>query len=206
MGKLKITGNAKKEFKADAMEITITIATDGETSAHALNKGKKETEKLLQLLVDIGIDLSSVTMKRDSISGPGRYNDDKLYRFEKNICFMSDANLTTLEMLSSGIIKDELNATYTENFCLYNTENAKKEVLQDALLDSKKKAEAIAETLGQKITGIDCAKCDEYDDDDVELLKPKMCLQEGVGGSLATQLSPDMITIEKSIDVSWIVE
>lgn len=49
-------------------------------------------------------------------------------------------------------------------------------------------------------------KCDEYDDDDVELLKPKMCLQEGVGGSLATQLSPDMITIEKSIDVSWIVE
>ena len=86
MGKLKITGNAKKEFKADAMEITITIATDGETSAHALNKGKKETEKLLQLLVDIGIDLSSVTMKRDSISGPGRYNDDKLYRFEKNIC------------------------------------------------------------------------------------------------------------------------
>ena len=46
MGKLKITGNAKKEFKADAMEITITIATDGETSAHALNKGKRETEKL----------------------------------------------------------------------------------------------------------------------------------------------------------------
>ena len=87
MGKIKINGSAKKEFKADIMKVDISIATAGETAASAINKGKKETEKLLQLLVDLGFELSKVSMENDHVSNPSRYDDDKCYHFEKEISF-----------------------------------------------------------------------------------------------------------------------
>lgn len=88
MGKIKINGSAKREFKADVMRVEISISTAGETSASAINKGKKETEKVLQLLVDLGFELSKVSMEKDCVSNPSRYDDDKCYHFEKNIIYI----------------------------------------------------------------------------------------------------------------------
>ena len=205
MGKIKINGSAKKEFKADIMKVDISISTAGETAASAINKGKKETEKLLQLLVDLGFELSKVSMENDHVSNPSRYDDDKCYHFEKEISFTSSANLALLESISDGIIRNEINATYDETFCLSNIESAKKSVLQDALLDSKKKAEIIAETLGQKVVGIESAKCDEYREDTENEIE-YMCCEQEHAGSLACLLSPDTISVDKSIDVTWIIE
>ena len=104
-----------------------------------MHETKKETERVLQLLVDMGIDLPKVTMKKDKVSEPSRYNDEKFYEFEKDISLKTDANLGVLDILSSGIIDKEINATYTEYFSLSDVEAAQKEVLQEALLDAKKK-------------------------------------------------------------------
>ncbi len=205
MGKIKINGSAKKEFKADIMKVDISISTAGETAASAINKGKKETEKLLQLLIDLGFELSKVSLKNDHVSNHSRYNEDKCYHFEKEISFTSSANLALLESISDGIIRNEINATYNETFCLSNIETAEKLVLQDALLDSKKKAEIIAETLGQKVVEIESVKCDEYER--LEFGERERTLIEmPAGGSLATMLSPDTISVDKSIDVTWIIE
>ena len=196
------TNSAQKEFKADVMSVDISISTDGETSVSAITKGKRETEKLLRLLVDLGLELSKVSMKNDSVSKPSRYDDDKYYHFEKEISFTSSADLALLESISDGLIKNEINATYDETFYLSNIESAKKDVLQDALLDSKKKAEIIAETLGQKVVGIESAKCDEYEEEhfkeSVHFLREMLS-----GSSLATMISPDTISVDKSIDVTW---
>lgn len=73
------------------------------------------------------------------------------------------------------------------------------------MLDSKKKAEIIAETLGQKVVGIENAKCDEYrEDTENEILY--MCCEQERSVSLATMLSPDTISVDKSIDVTWNIE
>ena len=209
MGNLKLRGNAKREFTADLMEVTVSVSTDGETAAYAIKKGKKETEKILKLLVELGADLSRVIMTNENVSEPSRYSDDGFYTFQKSISFMTQADLDLLERLSCGIIEREIDATYRERFCLSNAENVSKQVLQEALLDSRKKAEVMAETLGQKITGVESVKCDEYNDDD-EDAEIRYCLcseqESEIGGSLATQLSPGTITVEKHVDVSWIVE
>jgi len=78
------------------------------------------------------------------------------------------ANLGLLEKLSLGITEAEIDATYRERFCLSNADDVRKQVLQEALADSCKKAEAVAETLGQKVVGIETAQCDEYRDDEDE--------------------------------------
>lgn len=84
-------------------------------------------------------------------------------------------------------------------------EDAKKAVLQEALLDAKKKAESIAETLNHRVVGIESAKCDEYEEEDVE--EKAHCLREmPTSAALATMLSPDTISVDKSIDVTWIIE
>lgn len=210
MGQLKIKGSAQKEFKADMMEVVISISIFGETSHHAINRGKQEAEQVLQLLVDMGINLSDVTMNEDSVSTPNRYNEYKFYQFEKEMSFISEANLSIIEALSEGIVENKLSATYKEKFYLSNIGDAKKIVLQEALLDSKKKAEALAETLGQKIIGMELARCSEYNDcDDDDVIEPctaVMCIKKTKKDSLAAQLSPDIIIINRNIDVSWIVE
>ncbi len=206
MGKIKINGSAKKEFKADVMSVNLSISTSGETSASAIMRGKKETEKLLRLLVDMGIDLGDVTMKGDRVSEPSRYNDDDLYHFSKEIVFAADANLATLELLSSGIISEEINTTYSETFCLSDTASAHNEVLQEALLDAKKKAEEIAKILGQKVIGIEEARCDAYEDDEPEEVVYKMSCAGRCEESLASKLSPDTVSIARSIDVIWNIE
>ena len=212
MGQIKIRGTAKKKYIADLMGVNITISTDGETAAYAIKKGKKEVEKVLKLLVELGADLSKVVMTNENVSEPSRYSHDEFYTFQKSISFMSKADLGLLERLSIGIIQREIDATYREHFCHSNAEEISKEVLQEALVDSRKKAEAIAESLGQKIVGIETAKCDEYCEDEDSLcdtsykLFPCSIDDDEFGSGLATQLSPGKISIERTIDVAWIVE
>lgn len=206
MGKFKIKGNAEKEFIADLMKVNIEISTLGETSASAIGKGKKESEKTLKLLSDLKVELSKVSMTSDKVLKPYHCNDDKFYHFEKNISFVTAANLTLLEALSDGIIQNEINATYNETFYLSNVEAANKAVIKEALLDAKKKAEALAQTLEKKVFGIESATCDDYEAK--KSLTKSISLSDSYIGStsLATKLSPDVIRISKSIDTVWIID
>lgn len=205
MGSIKIKGIAKKEFRADVMKVDISISTSGETPASAINKGKKETENMLKLLLELGINLAEVTMESEQVSKPSNYKDDKLYYYDKEISFIALANLVMLDLLSEGISKSEINATYDEMFYLSNIEAAKKEVLQQALQDAKKKADILAETLGQKVVGLESTKCDEYEEEEFDHMVH--CLHENrARTSLAAKLSPDTIIVDKSVYSTWLIE
>lgn len=205
MGKIKIKGMAKKEFLANVMKVDISISTDGETPASAINKGRKETENMLKLLHNLGIELTDVSMESEEVSKPQNYNDDNMYHYDKSIAFVTTANLATLELLAGGISESEINATYDEMFYLANIAEAKDEVLQQALQDAKKKAEILAKTLGQKVVGLESAKCDEYEEEEFEHMVH--CLREGkIKTSLASELSPDTIVVDKSVYTTWIIE
>lgn len=121
--------------------------------------------------------------------------------------------LLYLSVISSNGVLFSNNSLATELIWQHTTlisslvklESAKKAVLQEALLDSKKKAEIIAETLGQKVVGIESAKCDEYEEEEFEEKVHYLCEMPAVS-SLATMLSPDTILVDKSIDVTRIIE
>ncbi len=207
MAQIKINGIAKKKFNADVMKVYITVTGVGESAAIAIKKGKSDTEKILKLLQGVGINLSDVFVEADRVSAPGNYDDDNLYRFKKKLTFTSQVNLSLLELLKDGIVKEEIRAVYDESFVLSDMEKFKSSVLQDALLNSKNKAEAIAESLGKKIIGIESAKCDEYAD--IEDINQSVHYLRGdinAVPSLSELLSPDTVLIEKSIDVIWIIE
>ena len=210
MGNLKIKGSARKEFVADAMKITVTVSTKGETSALAVAKGKKETEKVLQLFVDMGVELSHIVMLDDSVASPGRYSDDSNYKFEKKISVAIETSLAFLEAFSAELVNREIDAVYTEYFYLSDVESAQREVLQMALMNSKKSAEDIALALGKKVVGIELAKCDDYESDDDDEPDPPAARKMSVAGyqdsPLASQLSADRVAVERNIDVSWIIE
>ena len=168
MGSIKIKGIAKKEFRADVMQVNILISISGDTPASAINKGKKEIKSMLKLLLELGINLADVTMESEQISKPADYKDDRLYYYDKEISFIAPANLVMLDLLSEGISKSEINVAYDEMFYLSNIAAAKKEVLQQALQDAKKKADILAEALGQKVVGLESAKCDEYEEEEFD--------------------------------------
>lgn len=207
MGQIKVRGSAKREFIADVMNVDVSVYTDGETAASAIKKGKKETEKVLELLESLGIDLSGVRMETDSVNAPSRYDDSGQYRFEKEISFGASANLSLLEAISNGIAKQEINAVYDEVFHLANSTEANKIVLQEALANSKNKAEAIAEGLGKAVLSMESAKCDDFRDSDDNIeYEAEWSEREQAPKAAAEKLSPNVIVINKNIDVVWITD
>ena len=74
------------------------------------------------------------------------------------------------------------------------------------MLNAKKQAEEFAKTLGQKVIGIEEARSDAYEDDEPEEVVYKMSKPCGRDESLAAKLSPDTVSIARSIDVIWNIE
>ncbi|MCQ2460210.1 MAG: SIMPL domain-containing protein, partial [Ruminococcus sp.] len=77
-------------------------------------------------------------------------------------------------------------------------------VLTEAIKDSRRKAELIAETLGQKITGLEEADF-EYAEE-IQLMRSAPMLKANSCDSLASQLNNPVQTISKNISMVWISE
>ncbi|MBQ7822051.1 MAG: SIMPL domain-containing protein [Clostridia bacterium] len=202
MGKIKMTGTAKRELKADIMNITITVSDTNKTSFLAIEEGKKQTEKVLQLLIGLGFDISDITMDKEVVEKS--YKED-VYVFEKRISVKTAADMMILELISDGIAKNGVNAIYDEEFGLSDFARVKSEVLREALMDSRRKVTVIVDALGKKIVGLESAQyadCCKWID---EQRGHGMLLREG-HDSLSSKLSPGVILVKEEMEVTWMID
>lgn len=207
MGKIKITGTAKREVAADIMNIRMAVYAKGKTTEHAIVAGKESVERLLQLLMELGIDISKIEMQDEDISDATRYNDDKVeYKYSKRLNFKTALNLKLLEAIGNGIAEKKITAVYSENFERSDEKTIEKEVVCEALEDSREQAFALAQVLGQTVKGVEEISGDEYGTCAKYSEHEISCAYALGGGSLAEELAPHTIEIEKKIDVIWLVE
>lgn len=207
MGKIKITGTAKREVAADVMNIIIAISAKGKTPELAIREGKEDVEKLLQLLVNLGIDITKVEMQEEEVSDGSRYSDDKSeYKFSKRVNIKAALNLKLLETLGTGIADNRISAVYVENFYYSNERSLERELVREALMDSREQAFSLAEALGQSVKGMEEIIGEEYGSvtgyHEAEMSCPYMF----GGDSLSAELAPHVLEFEKKINVIWLVE
>ena len=206
MGMIKITGTAKREVTADIMRISITVSARERTPELAIREGKENAEKLLRLLVELGIDVAKVEMRDEKVSDDLPYGSNStFYCYKKEVAVKTKLDLALLEAISTGISQKKIAAEYSEMF-EYSGETAMiKEALCEALEDSRSKATALAQMLGQAVKGIEEIKgATGANDNILRTSKPSHYLGEKT--ALAAKLAPYIIEITKSIDVTWIVE
>ena len=209
MGKIKITGTAKREVAADIMRISITVSAREKTPELAIREGKENVEKLLQLLVQLGIDITKVEMRDEDVSNESRYNSDSIiYKYEKELALKTKLDLALLEAIGIGISENRIAAEYSETFEFSGEKELEKEVLCEALADSKMKVDALVKTLGQAVKGIEEATGDTRTIDRPHIIAEghHFCKSVEVEDFFATKLAPYIIEISKEIVVTWIVE
>ncbi len=205
MGKIKITGTAKREYESDVMEIRFETSLTENTQQSAARNGRAETEKLLKALKRAGCDIAAITLEEEKITEKTEYNNNSVkYRYSKAMKLEAKADARVSDKIASIISGDPMKAVYSVSFMLSDESSREDEVLRAALADSKRKAELIAEEMGQKITGIESAELDGFPE--AKTMRAAVCDCSAENASLASELSPAKKIIEKTIEATWIIE
>lgn len=207
MGKLTITGKAKREVAYDTAILSVRFNTHSDTSAEALKTITKQSEEFLNILNDSGISAESIQLGDSHVDQD--YDDGKLdayasKEFKINMLIDMPFINSILELISDKGYAVDVDFEYH----VTNEAAIHEELLQEALAQSKKNAEAIAATMNQKIIGIDTLEYGRYGGD-VHYLS---CEQERgcvIGEShtaFSNRVKSPTTTLSESIEVVWIME
>lgn len=163
MGTIIVKGNAKKSVTADSMCLSITIRSKENTTARALEKVRNECESLLELLNNEGLDLSKVIIENDSVEERSRYDSKDVFMVgKKHLEINLKADVKAANAIMGIIEKCNYDIEANVRYSVEDTSAVYKELIKDAVLDSKAKAETIAEALGEEVVGAKEISNDAY--------------------------------------------
>ena len=205
MGKLAITGKAEREVAYDAVELSISFCVYADTSSEALDKIMTQCEDLLEAIAAFGVDPKEIRVDENSLDK--RYNDgDAYYIATRELKIIMPFNMPFVNALTEMIQKKNYDVEYSCDYHLTNKTALHEDLLKEALSDSKKKAEFIAEIMGQKIIGIDSVEHDSRRESDW-LCCEKTYVVAAAGSRPRSDLLESPLTTEtESIDVVWLIE
>lgn len=209
MGKLMITGKAEREVYYDVVELTVTFYNDDKDSSDAIDTVIRQSEKFLSIIASNGADISKIRMDDDSLERSSRYDDKKRSSARRSFCLRYAFDMKFINSISQMIRDENFNAEIDYDYLLSNKEEIHKELLKEALEDSRKKAEMIAETVGEKITGIDEMKHEsiatniKYREFERGLSYMERYESES---SYSDELSSPVATETETVNVTWIIE
>ena len=209
MGKLMITGKAEREVYYDVVELTVTFYNDDKDSSNAIDTVIRQSEKFLSIIASNGADISKIRMDDDSLERSSRYDDKKRSSARRSFCLRYAFDMKFINSISQMIRDENFNAEIDYDYLLSNKEEIHKELLKEALEDSRKKAEMIAETVGEKITGIDEMKHEsiatniKYREFERGLSYMERYESES---SYSDELSSPVATETETVNVTWIIE
>ncbi|MCR5168361.1 MAG: SIMPL domain-containing protein [Oscillospiraceae bacterium] len=195
MGKLSISGKAKRSVEADMETITVRFQTVETSSSKAAKRIMDDCEAFLKILYELGVDISQIQLKSDEIE---QDTDDDITRAtatrELKITVKND--ITFNNDIMEIIQNNDLNVDIEVNHFISNKEEIHKELLAKAVEDSRAKAEIIVSATGQKIVGIDEMSTGYRSFDDIHYMKGESEMYFGSlprKPSLSDQLKAEML-------------
>lgn len=206
MSKLTISGRATRNVEADTEHITLRFQNHAENAAEASKETLAECESFLQELTQWGVSMDQIHMSKDEISQ--EYDDGELeVTVTREISIELPYNMAFNNSIMELIQEKEMNIDYEIGYSLSAYETVHKELMQEALADSKEKAELIASSVGQKIIGIDTFKLsDRYSRVQFELMmQPRMGSRPERAATLSDQLKAPTTEETESVEVVWLM-
>ena len=208
MGKLMIKGEAKRRVEADMETITIRFQSREGTSANAAERVISDSEEFLEIIKELGVDLSSIQLANDDIE-QNSYNDDIEVTATRELMLEIGYDIRFNNDILDIIQKNNMNVDLEVVHDISNRSALHEELIQEAVADSRKKAELIASATGQKIIGIDEVHLGERY---VESRMDWMCQEKERSiarpraAMLSDQLKAPVVTESETVNVTWIIE
>ncbi len=206
MGKLTINGYAKHEYSYDSMKITIGFNAYETTTTLALEKVMNQCEEFLAILADYGVRTEDITLGENSVET--NYDDDENTADAlREIIIHTAFDMKFINAIMS-LIKDKgYDADIDFDYKITNLEKIHQNLLKEAMLDSKRKATLIAESVGQKVVGIDSVDSTYTSRNTMDLMTcEKYRLMEDKQFAYSNKLKSPVTTESENITVTWLVE
>ena len=208
MSIIKVKGTAKRKILADTINIELRFFSEDVKISRATEKNNEQCERFLGRIKTIGIEPSSFHLSEDKITSNYSKADIKTVSRTMNLEVPFDSRMNNAILT---IIKEEdLMVFIDTNFSISNKDQIHKELLQEAVIDSKHKAEIIAAANNQVVKYIDTVSDnwkDIYNDD-----KESSHLCGSIDGLLleddllSGQLSAKYLEEYETVYVSWVIE
>lgn len=149
----------------------------------------------------------------DRIVRRGGYGSEEIaYESEKILSVPFPVNPAFVNEVRSLIEKGFSNVTFSAVYSISNENLLRKELLADAVANSRSKAEILAEPMKQTIAGIESANLSGRDDvydvsDDVEeYLVCEQPLTMSAPDRPADKLKPDTVELSAEVKIVWLVK
>ena len=210
MGKLKVVGKARKEFTCDIMYIKLSFKAWEKDTSQAIETSMSQCDMFLGILEEQGVDITMIHMSNADVS-QDMYDKKLEISAEREIELRMPFDMNTLNRLTEIIKENSLKVDMDISFKLSNMLELHEQLLKEAVLDSKKKAEMIASAMGQKVIGIETLNAGErynsYDSEEKAYYDQfTHKLGETHSRSKSNRLQAPFITEYEHVDVEWIIE
>lgn len=154
MGVLIVKGNSTKEFTCDVMYIKFVFKAWDNTSEQAIGKVRTNCNAFIQALENEGVSIENIHLNDEKITTS---KDDKniiWVNASRKIELRLKFNMNFLNCISDIVRDNGFTVDMDVSFTLSNMNEIHAQLIKDAVIDSKNKAEMIAQTMGQKVKGI----------------------------------------------------
>lgn len=209
MGKLNVCGKARKTFECDTMIILLDFTSQNQNTAKAVETAASECDQLLEYLESHGIDIGDIHINNIDISRDSDDDGSTEVSANKKIELRLPFEMQFINDLSDIIKRFDFKIEMDVSFKLSNLFEVHNQLLKEAVLDSRKKAEMIAETMGQKVVGIEQldagSRYNHYDAEDREYFA-KYIHKIGETHSISNKLKAPYCTEYENVEVVWIIE
>ena len=210
MGKLIMSGAAKRSVEADMETITVRFETVESSSTKAAKRIMDDCESFLSIIKELGVDISRIQLKGDDID-QDRYEENINIKVtatrELKITLEYDVkfNNDIMEMIQNN----DWNVDIGVEHFISNKEEIHKELLAKAVEDSRAKAEIIVSASGQKIVGIDEMRSGYHSLEDMYYMRGESNMELGSlprKPLLSDQLKAAVLDEEETVTITWLVE
>lgn len=209
MGKLKVYGKARREFSCDIMFIKLTFGSWHKNISQAVETTLSQCDNFLELLQEKGIDVGNIHIKYSSISQDRDDDGEIEVKSDREIELRLPYDMKFLNRLSEIIGKCSFDVEMDVSFKLSNMIEVHNQLIKEAVIDSRKKAEMIAETMGQKVVGIEELSLDDrynnFDSEEKEYCAPSINVI-GETHSISDKLRSPLCIEYENVEVDWIIE
>ena len=206
MSKFNVKGSAEQKFPAEQFKLHLTVRGADDNAGESIRKGGKNLEQLLQALSE-KLNVNPEDMRLDGDSVSRSYGDAPAYNRMQTVSLLIPADLSILHQITA-LLESQDNADYRIDFRLTDRKAAEETVMRAAFADSRKKAEMLADMLGQKITGAEKVNYEFSGDEAAEEQYRGAAAAAGCAPNelFADRLQTPVITIRKIVDITWIAE
>lgn len=206
MGKLYVNGRAKQELYADMVNIQLRFEVVDENSTRALFVVTEQCENFLGKMKNAGFDLEQIHLADDDVS-EDRYDEDRRYIASRSVEFDMPFDIKSYNSIIDMIRKEQYEINLTTNYYLSNNDEVKERLIQEAVVDSQKRAEQIVAAMGRKLIGfkeMDVDGIRRRINSCVDYHRSSMSYKSDMGNS--NLISAPLIEKEEKVSVTWIVE